>query len=153
MKLELITKKLDEKQNGSFFKIRWASELPVCAAAKREGVTAYKLTDAVCRKGIHYKNQRSVQMKVEEGKILTHELPWGVWHPDYPGLVIQHKGNNYIRVYLAPNKPKCTYILNGAVCSYEQLKNSGYIQKSWFNKKEEKPDALTLKADNIQMIF
>lgn len=155
MTTTMIINKLANKQNGAFFKIRWVSELPVNAAGKKLGVTAYKLTDATCRKGINYDKQKSVQAKVDEGKILTHELPWGQWHPDYAGLIIQHKGNDYVRVYLGPNKAKATYILNGAVCSYDNLKNSGYIQPSYFKKAEsgEKPDALTLKAENIQMIF
>ena len=92
---------------------------------------------------------------MDKGKILTHELPWGQWHPEYAGLVIQHKGKDYIRLYLGPNKSKTTYILNGAICSYDDLKNSGYVLNSWFNKAEsgEKPDALTLKSESIQMIF
>ena len=155
MTTSMIINKLATKQNGAFFKIRWASELPLTAAAKKLGITAYKLTEAICRKGIDYKNQKSVQAKVDEGKILTHELPWGSWHPEHKGLVIQHKGKDYIRLYLGPNKTKTTYILNGAICTYDDLKNSGYVLNSWFNKTEagEKPDALTLKSESIQMIF
>ena len=155
MTTDMIIKKLATKQNGAFFKIRWATEIPLTAAAKRMGITAYKLTEATCRKGISYQNQKSVQAKVEEGKILTHELPWGQWHPEYAGLVIQHKGKDYIRLYMGPNKSKATYILNGAICTYDDLKNSGYVLKSWFTKAEsgEKPDALTLKSESIQMIF
>ena len=155
MTTSMIINKLATKQNGAFFKIRWASELPLTADAKRLGVTAYKLTEATCRKGISYQNQKSVQAKVDEGKILTHEIPWGKWHRENKGLVIQHKGKDYIRLYMGPNKSKTTYILNGAICTYDDLKNSGYILNSWFNKNEsgEKPDALTLKSESIQMIF
>ena len=56
---------------------------------------------------------------------------------------------------MGPNKSKSTYIMNGAICTYDDLKNSGYVLNSWFNKNEsgEKPDALTLKSESIQMIF
>lgn len=150
METKAIINKLSKIQNGAFFKIRWMTELPLTAAAKREGITALKLTSATMRKGIKYSNQKSVQLKVEkEGKSLTSELPWGKWHPDYKGLVIQHKDKDYIRLYSSPNKSKAEYILNGEIVSYEKLKESGYIQNSYFNKTSESPDAMTLKAESI----
>lgn len=156
METNIIINKLSKKNNGAFFKIRWMTELPIKASAKKMGISAYKLTEATVRKGIGYASQKSVQMKVEnEGKVLTHELPWGSWHPEHKGLIIQHKDKDYVRLYLGPNKTKTSYILNGAICSYDDIKNSGYVLDSWFKKAEsgEMPDALTLKAESIQMIF
>lgn len=155
MNLNAIINKLYEKKNGSFFKVRYSSDLPLTAEAKRNGITAYKISEATVRKGVKYVNMKSVQAKVEAGYQLTHQLPWGNWHPDYEGLVIQHKDVDYIRFATSPNKNKSIYILNGEAVSYETLKNSGYIQKSWLVKAEsgEKAEVLTIKADNIMHIF
>jgi hypothetical protein len=151
MEFDAIITKLSKIQNGAFIKVRYATTLPVRAASKRAGVTCFKITDATLRKGIGYANQKSVIEKVKRGELtLHHELPWGEWHPDFKGLIIIKDGKNYVRFYPTPNKPKSRFFLNGEEVSYEKLKSSGHIQKSYFNRaSDEKPPCFDFKPESI----
>lgn len=154
MNTSMIIDTLSRKQNGSFFKIRLVSDVKLNAEAKRNGVVAYKISDMTVRKGIDYKNQKCVKEKVEAGKVLTHELPFGEWAKGYEGLVIEHKGNKYIRLYSTPNKASVKYVLNGREVSFDDLKKSGLVLNSYFSdSRKEKPDCMTVKAENIQEIW
>lgn len=154
MNTNAIIMKLNNKNNGQFFKISWMSDVPITASAKAHGQVVYKYTTGTVRKGIDYASQKSVQMKVQnEGKILTHELSWGEWDSKYPGLIIHHKGQDYVRLYPTPNKFKSTYYLNGRPIEVEKLKNMNIVQNSYWNRKEGSIDCLTVKAANIQEIF
>ena len=153
MNKETLIKTLAKKNSGSWFNITWKSDLPLLKAAKDQNVTAYKMTSAQCRKEISYAAQKSVQAKVQRGYQLTHELPWGKWVEGYEGLLIENKGINYVRLYFGPNKSETKYYLNGKEVTYNDLKESGMIQNGYFNKKSsERPDCITVKVDNIQVI-
>lgn len=85
-----------------------------------EGVK--KETDMVIRLGVSYAN-----MGINAGK-QTGSLPWGQWVEGLENLVIEHKGNYYLRVTsTTPENPECgadiiatRYILNGQVISKEE---------------------------------
>mgnify|MGYP003303380581 CR=1 FL=1 len=152
MNTSMLISKLSAKRNGSFISIRWTTDVKLNAAAVKSGHVAYRVTDAVIRKGIKYSSQKSVQAKVEQGAILEHKLPWGEWKTGYEGLLITHKNNDYVRLYLAKNKPNVKYFLDGKEVTLDELKNSGLCLMSQFNKSSERPDALTIKVANIQEI-
>lgn len=153
MNTQKLVATLSTKKNGSWFNMRWVSDVKLSASAKKMGVTAYKITEAQVRKGINYTHQKSVQMKVESGeKQLTHELPWGNWKEGYDNLIIEHKGNDYVRLYLGANNPKVKYVLNGKEVTKKELQESGYVLKSYFTESTEKPDALTVKVANVEAI-
>ncbi len=153
MNTNLIINTLSRKNNGAFFRISYCTDLPLTAASKRAGITAIKFTTATVRKGINYENMKSVQMKVEhEGKVLTHELPWGEWRKNFEGLIIDHKEKTYLRLYSSPNATKSKYILNGIEVTKEQMIASGAVQKSYWNKPASQPDCITVNCANIQEI-
>lgn len=158
MNTNMIINKLNLKQNGQFFKVSYVSDLPITAAAKKAGHNAYKVTEATVRKGIHYKSQKAYKEKMQAMGLPVNssnplELPWGTWQKGNEGLVIEHKGQNYIRLYTTPNKAKSRYYVDGVEVSLEGLKNSGLVQNSYFNKSGELPLAMTIKAENIQEIL
>lgn len=153
MNTNLLINTLNTKQNGSFFKIAYFTDLPITAKAKREGITAIKYTVATARKEIDYDKMKSVQAKVEQGKVLTHELPWGVWQRGHEGLIIEHKEKTYLRLYSSPNKTKSEYFLNGTAVTREQMKMAGVVQNSYWNKPDSIPDCITVNTANIQTIY
>ena len=154
MNTNAIIMKLNNKNNGQFFKISWMSDVPITASAKARGQVVYKYTTGTVRKGINYANQKSVQMKVQnDGKVLTHELPWGHWMEGHEGLLIEHKGKTYVRLYNTPNKFKSQFFLNGRPIEREELKNLGIVQNSYWNKPDGYADALTVNTANIQEIW
>jgi len=146
-----IIEVLNKKQNGSWFNAEWTTDIPLSAQAKKEGHTAYKTTTAQCRKGINYASQKSVQMKVDHGHQLTHELPWGQWKQGHEGLILEHKGVDYVRLYLGPNKASVDYYLDGEKVTWDALKESGLVLNSFFNKPSERPDCISIKAANLKV--
>lgn len=152
MNTNMIINKLSTKRNGQFFNISYVSDLPMTAKAKREGIIALKITKATVRKGISYKNMKSVQEKLGNRINEPLELPWGIWVPEHKGLLIEHKGKTYLRLYNSPNKNKSVYLVNGKEVPLDELKSMGIVQNSYWNK-TGKPDCLTVNTANIEEIF
>lgn len=79
-----------------------------------KGVT--KVSDIVVRLGVDFAN-----MKINEGR-QTGSLPWGKWVEGLEGLVIEHKGNYYLRVATTyGNNNTCAYYLDGKEVTKEQV--------------------------------
>ena len=153
MEIKAIMNKLQNKQRGSYFRIDWLSDVPITAQAKREGHTVLKYSHNTCRYGIRYKNLKSVQEKIANGKEVTGELPWGQFVPGYEGILIEHKGKHYIRLYTSPNKSQVTYFLNGRPIEPDELQKKGIVQNSYWNKGKEPLDCMTVKCENLQDIY
>ena len=152
MNTNMIINKLSTKRNGQFFNISYVSDLPMTAKAKREGIVALKITKATVRKGISYKNMKSVQERLGDRINEPLDLPWGSWVPEHRGLLIERKGKTYLRLYSSPNKNKSVYLVNGKEVSLDELKSMGIVQNSYWNK-TGKPDCLTVNTANIEEIF
>lgn len=155
MNTNYMIAKLATKKNGQFFKASYVSDLPMTAAAKRNGVIALKYTTGTFRKGLNYNNLKSVQQKRMDGTLPStpEKLPWGSWDARWPGLVIEHKDKLYVRFYSSPNRPKSTYYLNGKPISKEELMALGVVQNSYWKKGDTAPDCITVNIANIQEIF
>lgn len=145
---------LNKFKNGAFIKVQYKGDLAskVSAKAKKEGTTVTKESIVTLRKGIDYDSQKSVKEKVEnEGKVLTHELPWGTWIKGYEGLLIEHNGKTYLRVYMGLSLGT-KYFINGVEKDFETLKTMGVMQPSFF-KPKEKANAYTINIDNIMSVL
>ena len=99
-----------------------------------------KVSDLVIRLGVDYAN-----MKVAEGKEVG-GLPWGHWVEGLEGLVIEHKGNYYLRVASSySNNGKSIYLLNGNEISKEEviaILGEKKVQSA-------NPDVYNIKFENI----
>ena len=108
---EIMAKVLEAKK-GRYISLSKAKDLG-------EGVV--KETDMVIRLGVSYAN-----MSINEGK-QTGSLPWGHWVEGMENLVLEHKGNYYLRITsTTPENPESgadviatRYLLNGEVISKE----------------------------------
>jgi len=75
-----------------------------------------KETDMVIRLGVDYAN-----MKVNLDKTVG-PLPWGTWFEGYEGLVIEHKGELYLRVADSyTNHTSSKYLQNGNEITKEEV--------------------------------
>ena len=109
---EIIAKVLEAKK-GRYVSLSKVKDLG-------EGVR--KETDMVIRLGVNYAN-----MEINAGR-QTGSLPWGAWVEGLENLVLEHKGNYYLRVTsTTPENPESgadviatRYILNGRVISKEE---------------------------------
>lgn len=152
MEFKELINKINGKRNGTFFNITFKSDLSskLSAESKRNGVKCYKLVSMTTRKGIDYDKQKSVQDKVANGKVLTHELPWGQWKKGFEGIIVEHNGVDYLRLYPATNQRKVSYFLNGKEVLKDDLK--GYMIKSFFTPKKESVDAFNVKVSGVVAI-
>lgn len=114
MKKEEILQKLSEAKKGTYIKL---------TKIKDYGSGCVKESDLVMRIGVSYAN-----MKINENK-QTGELPWGHWLEGFENLVVEHKGNLYIRVATKdPKNPELStdvlatrYLLNGEEVNKETI--------------------------------
>lgn len=99
-----------------------------------------KFTHMVIRLGVNYAN-----MKVNAGKEVG-SLPWGEWVDGYEGLVIEHKGNYYLRVSDSfTNNNTSRYELNGNEITKEQA--TEIVGESKIASKQS--SVYNIKFDNI----
>jgi len=108
-----------------------------------KGVT--KESDLVIRLGVNYAN-----MAINKDRQTPiQSLPWGSWVPGLENLVIEHKGNYYLRVassYSSNNKS--TYYLDGVQITKEDA--IGIIGEK--KLKSGNPDVYNIKFENILSI-
>lgn len=126
-----ILNKMGNVKKGKYISLKKKKDL---------GNGVEKISDLVIRLGVDYAN-----MKVAEGKEVG-SLPWGKWVEGLEGLVIEHKGNYYLRVASAySNNGKCVYLLNGKEISKEEV-----ISLVGEKKLESKAlDVYNIKFENI----
>lgn len=146
-----VIREIGKKHNGTFFKVCIRSELPLSKDGKTEGVKVTKVCKMTVRKGINYNSQKSVQEKVANGKVLTGMLPFGKWMKGFEGFLIEHNGNEYVRLYSSPNKAVSEYFLDGKPITIEKLMSTGFVRPSYFNH-SDRPDALTVRTENIEVL-
>ena len=158
MNSNYVLVKLSRIPNGTWFKMGYVSDVPLLVSAQKAGHVVLKCTETTVRKGISYKNLKSVKTKIAEGyEYVGGALQWGHWKEGLEGLVIEHtdksgKYKEYLRVYTSPNKPKVTYVMDGKVVSEQEVKDSGFVKPSYWNKKETPTECFTVNMANIQYI-
>lgn len=158
MNTNAVIQAVSRINRGQWFKLVYISDVPLCAKAKREGYVVYKKTVCTVRWGIKYSNIGTVkerfEAKAEKGELCTtHELPWGQWSDKAPNLMmIEHKDRMYLRVYTSPNKFDSVYYVNGIPVTKAGLATLGIVQPSYFKHNSERPEALTIKTENIESI-
>ncbi len=106
---EEILNKMGNVKKGKYISLKKKKDL---------GNGIEKISDLVIRLGVDYAN-----MEVAKGKEVG-SLPWGNWVEGLEGLVIEHKGNYYLRVASSySNNGKSIYLLNGNEISKEEVVN------------------------------
>ena len=156
---------LNTKNNGAYFKIQYATDARISASAKKAGHSVVKITTATARKGITYKNLGAVQRRLEEkvanGEMTKEEalnykphLSWGQWKKGFENLLLEHKGNDYLRLYTSPNKSKVRWMVDGVEMTKDEVKATGFVLDSYWKEKDTKDrDCYDVKVANIQAIY
>lgn len=137
--------------NGSFRSMEWESEVPVKSALKGQH-TVTKRTKAQVRFGVSYDHMASVQNKRISGELpgMNQGLRWGQWKDGYENLVIEHKGNHYLRCSLFPGARSNTqYLLDGQPVSKDELKD---ICNPSALKSSDTKDCFNVNMSNILSI-
>lgn len=142
MKYNEVIKKMSTIHNGAWFSLTYTKEVTPSAKGKKSGVTCIvKESSMTVRKGVRYENISGVESK-HQG------LPWGEWKVD--GLVITHKGEDYLRVYTSPNPAKVRWFVDGREMTSEEVMESGLIRKS--DMKPTDSQVMCLKFSGIKEV-
>ena len=149
MNLDEIKTAIHSHNKGSFITIETCKTLKTKKAYADKSIV--KVSRMTGRFGIDYNHISKVQQKRESGELPkeAQKLPWGNWMKDEEGYLIEHKGKVYVRVATSPNKTKSTYLVNGVPTDEDTVKSM--CLASEFHK-GEKPDVMTISANNIVRI-
>lgn len=134
--------------NGQFRTATFKSNPKPAAAFK--GVSLEKVTSMVVRTGIDFSNLTSVKDGIaagERGEVQS--LPWGVW-AKFP-FIISHKGEEFVRLTLAPNsRPSTIFKVDGVEVSREEF--AKFLTPSDAKGSDKPVEVITVKMKNLLSI-
>jgi hypothetical protein len=113
-------------------------------AAKHASKRLRKVVTAVCMTGASYANLR-VNKDKETGP-----LPWGTWMDGAEPFVIQHKGNDYARLYVIENGVRAIYTVDGEVVSREDYES--FLTPSQRNAPRPNGGTITVKMSGVRLV-
>ncbi len=164
MRINDVINTLSKKQNGSFIKIAYMSDVSLTADAVKNGHVAHKVVITTIRKGINYANMKTTKAKLEnisgsaEYAKVVNPMSWGKYVIGQEGLIIQHVPKNtgvltyYLRAYTSPNKPCVQYFLDGNGVTRDTLEASGLVKGSYWNSAPG-DGVMNIKLENIIEIY
>ena len=148
-----ILKELDSKQNGSYFKIQYMTDINSKVSAAFRGHNVTKLTTMSVRKGVSYDNLKSVKQARMENDNMRSYTPW-YFHIDK--MLLRHNTKEQYYVELFPNvfgKPQTIYMFDGMPITKKELQNKGVMQPSYWKQSEKTPTMITLGLDKIVQVY
>lgn len=122
------------------FTVEFHSDPKPAAAHKAKRLR--KVTTALCMTGARYEDLR-VNRDRETGP-----LPWGTWKVE--PYVIEHKGQDYARLYVVENGVWCIYTVDGEVVPRDQFVK--YLTPSQANAKRPNGGTITVKMSGVRLV-
>ena len=148
-----ILKALDSKQNGSYFKIQYMTDINSKVSAAFRGHNVTKLTTMSVRKGVSYENLKSVKISRMENNDIRSYTPW---YSHIDKMLLKHNTKDQYYVALFPNvfgKPQTIYMFDGMPITKKELQNKGVMQLSYWKQSEKTPTMITLGLDKIIQVY
>ena len=124
------------------FTVEFHSDTKPAAAHKARRLR--KVVTAVCMTGASYADLR-VNKDRETGP-----LPWGVWMDGAAPFVIQHKGQDYARLYVIDHGVTSIYTVDGEVVDRDTY--NGYLTPSQANASRPNGGTITVKMSGIRLV-
>lgn len=140
-----------QNHKGQVLNYHIQSQIPTLKSVQNVVVT--KDTRGYCLSGIAFENRKEVKEGIANGERgEVQPLPWGNWK-QFP-FVIEHKGNDYVRLYLPTPEQETAFHLHGETMFFangEQISREKAIELcgSKIRSSNERPDCMTCKVDNI----
>jgi len=113
-------------------------------AAKHASKRLRKVVTAVCMTGAQYRDLR-VNKDTETGP-----LPWGTWLEGAEPFVIQHKGNDYARLYVIRHGVRAVYTVDGEVVTRDEYES--YLTPSQRNAPRPNGGCITVKMSGVRLV-
>jgi hypothetical protein len=124
------------------FTVEFHSDTRPAAAHKSRRLR--KVVTAVCMTGADYANLR-VNKDRETGA-----LPWGSWMDGAEPFVIQHKGQDYARLYVIEHGVHAIYTVDGEVVTRDEY--NGYLTPSQVNAPRPNGGTITVKMSGVRLV-
>jgi len=124
------------------FTVEFHSDTKPAAAHKARRLR--KVVTAVVMTGASY-----ADLRVNKG-VETGPLPWGEWKDGCEPFVIQHKGNDYARLYVIEHGVKAVYTVDGEVVTRDEYE--GYLTPSQRNAPRPNGGCITVKMDGVRLV-
>lgn len=137
-----VLEKILEKRKGTYMKICSKKNLEPLKKYESEFANPYKLATYLCRYGVNVQHMNSYKDKEVK------ELPWGQYVPGYEGILIEHKGNYYVRVVTSGTKARPTTEYVGLDLSTDKEK----FRAGTFDKTDHS-DVFCINLKNIVRVF
>jgi hypothetical protein len=124
------------------FTVEFHSDTKPAAAHKARNLR--KVVTAVCMTGVEYANLR-VNKDTETGP-----LPWGTWKDGAAPFVIEHKGQDYARLYVIEHGVRTIYTCDGEVVDRETYQS--YLTPSQRNAARPNGGTITVKMGGVRLV-
>jgi hypothetical protein len=124
------------------FTVEFHSDTKPAAAHKSKRLR--KVVTAVVMTGASY-----ADLRVNKG-VETGPLPWGVWMDGAEPFVVQHKGNDYARLYVVEHGVKAIYTVDGEVVTRDEYNT--YLTPSQVNASRPNGGCITVKMSGVRLV-
>jgi len=150
MNAETIVELLKNHPKASHVRVCWKRD---AKTRKDCPLHIQKETCAYVRAGITYANLSTVKNGIAEGtRGEVQSLPWGQWRDGFANYIIDHKGNEYVRLYPASfenlSKPTVQWYADGKPTTFEAVE-SFLLASEKPKPEDEKADCFSVRADSI----
>jgi hypothetical protein len=111
-------------------------------AARHAARRLRKVSTAICMTGAEFSALR--ENKDRE----TGPLPWGTWK--VAPYVVEHRGQDYARLYVMDKGIRCIYTVDGEVVDRETF--NGYLTPSAANASRPVGGCITVKMSGVRLV-
>lgn len=144
---------IGEKHKGTWFNLRYTTDIKPSAFAKKNGIQITKETKGTFRVGISNVNRKEMKAKIANG-FVPQGRTWGTYVDGSDRFIEHTKANGdhryYVVLYSTPNIPHVRYFINGVPIKKKDLMETGYVPQSYFTS--ERTGVFTVDLANIDEV-
>jgi hypothetical protein len=161
---DVVINVVNNIESGRFFRICYESEVPLNAATKKQkNVHISKVVETTARTGVEYNN---IERVIERKETKSDDAPVRAWTNNYEWVIpnkVKYNSNtkkNYLQI--APitkgGNTKVKYVISTDgndievdPSNFESVAKD-YVIPSYFNKRGDVPEVMTINCENIVRI-
>ncbi|MBO5712020.1 MAG: hypothetical protein J6R47_04205 [Acholeplasmatales bacterium] len=143
---------MENVKPGVFTRIKYKSDASLAAKAKKEGHTVTKIVDKTVRFGVNYFEIESVKER-EAARTEPKKEMRQLYESLIPNTLYKHieKETLYVQFATIPEGGHTIteWLIDGNAATLDQVKESGYVINSYWNKSGDAPEVQKIKLENV----
>ena len=143
---------IENVKPGVFTRIKYKSDASLAAKAKKEGHTVTKIVEKTVRFGVNYFEIESVKER-EAARTEPKKEMKQLYESLIPNTLYKHieKETLYVQFATIPEggHTNTEWLIDGQPATIDQVKESGYVINSYWNKSGEAPEIQKIKLENV----